>query len=215
MHAGLFEHHQPIYAELGIATFPVRPDKSPGVRRYDRMGLRASAKLVESFGDASALGIACRRNRITVLDVDTPDERVLEDALNRFGPTPFVVRTGSGHHQAWYRRNGERRLIRPDPKVPIDILGGGYVVAPPSQTNAGTYRIIQGRLDDLAVLPHMLDSLRDGTVETNPFPLAGMREGDGRNNALFKQALRFARSANSKEALLGVTMVANRQFADA
>jgi hypothetical protein len=57
---------------------------------------------------------------------------VLADALGRHGPTPFVVRGGSGNFQAWYRYNGEPRRTRAWPGLPIDLLGDGYVVAPPS-----------------------------------------------------------------------------------
>jgi hypothetical protein len=48
---------------------------------------------------------------------------------------------------------GERRQIRPDPDVPIDILGGGYVVAPPSKVAKGDYEFLQGSLDDRDRLP--------------------------------------------------------------
>src|SRR5262249_20697814 len=48
--------------------------------------------------------------------------------LTRHGPTPLVVRSGSGNFQAWYKHNGERRRIRPWPEKPIDVLGRGYTV---------------------------------------------------------------------------------------
>ena len=66
-----------------------RCDKRPSVRGYPRIGLRASAELASKFADAPGLGIMCgERSRVTVLDVDTTDERVLADALSRHGPTP-------------------------------------------------------------------------------------------------------------------------------
>jgi hypothetical protein len=80
-----------------------------------------------------------KRNRLTVLDVDTQDERVLADAVDRHGKTPIVIRSGSGNFQAWYRHGGERRLIRPRHNVPIDILDAGPVVAPPSKVAKGQY----------------------------------------------------------------------------
>ena len=73
----------------------------------------------------------------------------LADALARHGDTPFIVRSGSGHFQAWYRRQNEGRHIRPDPGTPIDILGDGFVVAPPSVGEKGQYEIISGSLADL------------------------------------------------------------------
>ena len=112
-----FRDWQPQYAAHGIATFPVDigPDgKKPLVSNYARFGLRASSEIAQKFPDATGIGFMVgARSRLTVLDVDSPDDRVLADALDRHGPTPIVVRTGSGNCQAWYRHNGEGRLIRP------------------------------------------------------------------------------------------------------
>ena len=94
--------------------------------------------------------MAGKHSRLTVLDVDRPRRaRVLAAALDQHGRTPIVVRTGSGNRQAWYRHNGEERLIRPEPDKPIDILGGGFVVGPPSHGTKSNYQFIEGGLDDL------------------------------------------------------------------
>jgi hypothetical protein len=136
--SGIFAQWQPIYAERGIATFPCTETKAPAVRNYHRFGVPASTALVSRFSSASALGFMCgKRSGITPLDIDCKDERVLADALDRHGKTPVVVRSGSGNFQAWYRHNGEGRQIRPWPELTIDILGGGFVVAPPSHVEKG------------------------------------------------------------------------------
>jgi hypothetical protein len=128
-----FREWQPEYAVRGIATFPVGPDKKPMVRHYGKFGLAGSAQIACKLGAAKAFGFACGKpSGVTVLDVDSKDERILADAISRHGQTPIVIRTGSANYQAWYRHAGERRLIRPRPNVPIDILGAGFVVAPPS-----------------------------------------------------------------------------------
>jgi hypothetical protein len=133
--SGVFRKWQPIYAEHHIATFPCTPTKAPAVRNYARLGVRASGTLASRFGSHDAFGFMCgRRSQITSLDIDCKDERILADALDRYGKTPVVVRSGSGNFQVWYRHNGEHRLIRPWPELPIDILGGGFVVAPPSES---------------------------------------------------------------------------------
>lgn len=122
---GAFAEWQPRYAEHGIITFPVVVDetrKKPAVKGYLKIGLPTSSQLALRFVDHDALGIACKRNRLTILDVDTTDERELADGLARHGQTPFIVRSGSGNFQAWYRNNGESRRIRPDPARPVDIL---------------------------------------------------------------------------------------------
>jgi hypothetical protein len=192
----LFSKWQPIYAEHGIATFPVRLGevKKPAIKNYLKIGKAASAALAERFGEANAFGFACERSKITVLAVDTDDERVLASALDRHGQTPIVIRSGSGHYHAWYKRNGERRHVRPWKDLPIDVLGGGYIVAPPSVAAKGTYEFLQGSLDDLTSLP-TLRNVSD--LIKVPKPAAAIREpernrswnemgdGSGRNDALF------------------------------
>ena len=222
MRAGLFEHWQAEYAERRVATFPVRPDKTPAVRGYLGIGRKASNQMAMSFADATGIGFACKRNRITVLDVDTTDESVLADGLARYGDTPFIVRSGSGHFQAWYRRNGEERRIRPDPRVPIDILGDGFVVAPPSQANTGVYQIIRGSLDDLPNLPRMSDaSDKTGpslsTDDSEHLAKAPGRRstiliGQGRNDDLFRQCLKLARTCKRLEELMEKAMDYNRGY---
>ena len=92
------------------------------------------------------------------MDVDTDSEKVVTDALAFYGPSPLVARTPSGGHHVYYRHNGcQRRRIR-DPYwrergAPVDVLGNGMVVAPPSRSPAGRYIFVQGGLDDLLRLP--------------------------------------------------------------
>lgn len=224
---GAFAEWQPRYAEHGISTFPVSIDgkrKKPAVQGYLKIGIPTSGQLALKFPGHDAIGLACKRNRITVLDVDTTDERVLADGLSRHGQTPFIVRSGSGNFQAWYRNGGERRRIRPVPDVPIDILGDGYVVAPPSLGSRGRYEIIQGSLDDLSSLPKMKIEAVNDDAEIDPevifthFQDAGfksnLREGQGRNDALFRRALRSARYATTQEELIQMVAQANKQFPD-
>ena len=83
---GLFAQYQPRYAEHGVATFPVNDNKRPAVSNYLRMGLQASRRLTEKFCDADGLGFACgERSGITVLDVDSPDERLGIGTMARGG----------------------------------------------------------------------------------------------------------------------------------
>src|SRR5215211_4402772 len=151
---GIFAKWQPRYAEHGIPTFPVAIESSgkrPSIKGYLKVGSEVSRQLALRFTANDAFGLALGPvNGITVLDVDTSDERVLSDAFGRHGASPFVVRSGSGNYHAWYRHAGERRLIRPwGRELPIDLLGAGFVVAPPSIGARGRYEIIQGGLDDL------------------------------------------------------------------
>lgn len=223
---GLFAEWQPRYAEHRIPTFPVSPDKKPSISNYQKIGTRGSGQIALRFPDHDAFGVGCKISRLTILDVDTNDERVLADGLDEFGPTPFIVRSGSGNFQAWYRNNGESRRIRPDPHRPIDILGSGFVVAPPSIGRKGQYQIIAGTLDDLDRLPKMraikkitqlVKAPQSEISERSENVLqrqSAMRDGDGRNNSLLRPALRSAHHANTIEELIQMVSRANQQFAE-
>ncbi len=205
---GIFGRWQPEYAARGVPTFPVQiagKEKRPGVRNYMKIGSVASEKLVKQFADASAFGLACGRlTGLTILDVDCKDERVLADALARHGETPFVVRTGSENFQAWYRHNGEKRQVRPWGKeLPIDQLGDGYVVAPPSKGTRVSYEIVQGTLDDLPTLPFMRNAWRAGQGQPRT-----AHEGE-RNKALWWHCMEQAHSCDVFDDLLDVAQTFN------
>ena len=208
--AGLFSEWQPRYAECGIATFPVRIDgtqKKPAVSNWQRMGRRASTRLLLKFGEFDALGFQLGpRSRISVLDVDTRDERVFADALNRHGQTPIHVRSGRGHHQAWYRHAGEPRdcgTFRRRLGLPIDLLGDGLLVAPPSRGSYGPYQFIRGGLDDLGSLPIMkgLEGLLK-PLQTPAGDHVGNLVPEGRrNNELWRACMREAARGGERGAL--------------
>jgi Bifunctional DNA primase/polymerase, N-terminal len=201
---GIFREWQPRYAEQGIATFPVGPDKRPRTRGYLRTGLKGSRKLAEKY-DADALGFGPgQRSGLTVLDVDTHDKAVLAEAQEQFGQSSVIVQTPGGYH-AWYRHRGERRHVRPNPGRPIDILGSGFVVAPPSQVAKGEYQFIQGTLDDVDTLTSLsgfLDSLR----------WRRMREGDGRYVEMRRACQREVRYVDCHAALLDWALTRNLDF---
>ena len=208
-----FQHWQSEYAAHGIATFPVGPDKKPLVSHYGRCGLPGSAEIARKFPDAVGFGfMAGPRNRITALDCDSTDERVLADGLDRHGRTPLIARTGSGHFQAWYCHNGEGRMIRPEPNRPIDILGGGLIVAPPSQMAKGGYQFIQGQLDDLDRLPVMAHVPEKARPLSKIHGVNGAVSQGERNDRLFRLCLVNARSCDDLDALIDVAMTRNAEF---
>jgi hypothetical protein len=190
---GIFSTWQPVYAEHGIATFPVTAEKTPATKGYLQTGIPGSTQLAQKFQSANAFGFACGpHSKIALVDIDTKNERALTDALSIYGDTPVISRTASGGFHAWYRYNGERRQIRPAPG--IDILGcGGMAVAPPSQVAKGSYEFIQGCLDDLDRLTPMAGN-EVAKAQAHVSPLQGMREHDGRNNALFNAIGPIART---------------------
>jgi hypothetical protein len=194
-----FAEWQPRYAAKHIPTFPVNDNKKPGVRAWNRVGFNGSAELAEKFHDADAFGFQPgKRSRVTVLDVDTRDEAVLGDAIKQHGGSPFLVMTGNGFH-VYYRHGGEPRRIRRDGEPPIDLLGGGYVIAPPSQLAKGGYEIIRGTFDDLDRLPPIKG------VDHVPAPIP---KGT-RDNTVFKLLLRDAQHCDDFETLLDRSMTLN------
>ena len=213
----LFARHQPKFAAHGVATFPCSTsEKKPLVTNYFQMGVRASTALTRRFANADAMGFATgRRNGITVLDVDVPDQRVLDDAVARHGEPRIVVRTASGKFHAYYRHNGEPRKVRPWPERPIDLLGERSVVmAPPSRFGSGRYDIIHGTLDDLDRLTtmHGLDDLapspeteQQGAAADDP----PIRQGQ-RNNWLWRECMRQARQCENLGALLDFARTRNQ-----
>lgn len=216
--SGVFAEWQPQYAARGIVTVPVDADrKAPAVKGPDRFGMRASSELVHQFSEATALGfIAGRRNNITALDIDTDAERVLADALNRHGHSPFIVRTASGKFHAYYRHNGERRKIRPWQELPVDLLGGGLCIAAPSIVTKGQYQIVEGTLDDPDRLP-IMRGLEAELYLSNSGPrpkMRQMREGDGRNNWLFRQLGSEAHSYDDLNRLLDRAQTLNKELVD-
>ncbi len=151
--SGVFAEWQPRYAAHRVATFPVK-DKRPCVRHWQKVGLNGSSQLAMKFVDADAFGFQCgARNRITVVDIDSNDEHIVGEAIKLFGESPIIWRTGSGNYAMPFRHNGETRDIRPVPGLPIDVLGGGFAVAPPSIGAKVRYEFLQGSLADLDRLP--------------------------------------------------------------
>lgn len=204
---GIFSRWQPAYDEAGIATFPVDAErKAPTVGNYLRAGRPASREWAAKFPEADALGFACGpRNRLTVVDVDAPNENLLADVLDRFGPSPIIIRTASGKYHVWYLHGGERRKIRaPGLDGPVDILGGGYAVAPPSRSAKGEYQFIAGSLADLGQLPTMAQAC----PANDPAEISPAKPGS-RNESLFRACLRVAPDCLDFDMLLARAAVLN------
>ena len=184
------------------------------MKNPQKFGRDASALISSRYQDASAFGYYCgRRNGITVLDVDTPDERVLSDAMHRHGQTPIVVRTGSGKFHALYRFNNEQRAVRAWDGLPIDLLGAGLAIAPPSLVSKGHYQIIEGHLDDLDRLPIMRE-LEDRLYVDRANGPRPQKQGEGRNNDLWRRAMREAHHTDNYEQLLDRVETLNQEYVE-
>lgn len=164
-----FTVQQPRYAEAGLITFPVnfaplpsgKVDKVPAVKGWQKIGAKGSAALgqKESFAACGVGLVTGKRSGLTILDIDTPSENALADALSKHGKSPVIAKTASGKFHVWYKHNGEGRHIRPFEGLDIDILGqggaGGFAVVPDSEHDGKRYEFIQGGLDAVPALPVM------------------------------------------------------------
>src|SRR5262245_5446336 len=75
-----FADLQRVYADHQVVTYPLKQDKAPAIRGYDRVGAKGSQQLAIKFPEATACGfIAGRRNGLTVVDIDSPDDRLVDD----------------------------------------------------------------------------------------------------------------------------------------
>src|SRR5262249_26346179 len=148
-----------------------------------------------------------QKSGVTVVDVDDATGRDLQWALEQFGLSPIVVRTGSGTHHIWYRHSGEKRRIRPFRGHEIDILGNGIVVAPPStRPDGGAYKCVLGSLADVRRLPPIRRAGGAAIDQPEPAVLAATQSGailEGRRNkALFDYARSIAGDLGKKEELV-------------
>jgi hypothetical protein len=206
---GVFASWQPRYAEFGIPTFPVRigSDKKPRTNGFLNVGIGGSRQLAIKFPTDDAFGfVPGKRTRITVLDIDSISERERDDAFSRHGEPAIVVRTPSGGWHGWYRHAGERRRIRPwGPARPIDVLGGGYVVAPPSQGPHGCYEFVKGELEDVPRLAPLRGvDLAPAAAVTMGGTL--VQEGE-RHKTLLRYCQEQARHCDDLEQLIDVARI--------
>lgn len=189
-------------------------DKKPLVNNYTKIGLQASAQLAKRFVTAENFAfMAGAINGISVVDVDTNDKSLWNEAERIFGASPLWIKTGSGNVQMLYRHRGEGRYIRPREDLPIDILGAGVVIAAPSARGQG-YQLIRGKLADLEDLPQILglEAFLKAEKVANSSGLPGSIIPVGsRNSSLLAHLRSEARHCDTLEDLVDVGMA----FSDA
>jgi hypothetical protein len=167
------------------------------------------------FPDAPGVAaLAGARNKLTIIDIDErgpAGERLLADVQRQYGDSKFVARTGSGGFHCYFRHNGEGRKIRPDPRKPIDLIGGGPIVLPPSRGFRGNYEIIHGRVEDLAAL----EPIRTNTSSASyaAIHLHSVRAGE-RDKKFWPHIARQAHFAKSLDELIAIAREMNEMMAE-
>lgn len=193
-----------IYRRHGIQIYPTRPDV-PTKSMVRQPGRFRARTVDERFKDANAAFIAGANNNITVIDIDAPGSYYVDMATEMFGDTPYVIKTPSGGTHLAFLHSGEIRSIRPfGNDVPIDLLGGGTVVAPPSRRIAsekkcaGEYRTVGDLEAALANLP----PIREGALPValhKPVTSPTISVGN-RNNTLFTKGRAIAAKLSKSHA---------------
>ena len=99
--------------------------------------------------------------------------------------------------------------------LPIDLLGAGLAIAPPSRVAKGEYQIIEGHLDDLDRLPIMRELEDRLYVGRASGPRPAKAKGDGRNNDLWRRAHAGRLTMSTTyEQLLDRAQTLNEEFAE-
>lgn len=155
------------YAEMGLAVFPVRQNKTPYTPhgcKDAKTDIRAIKNWWKRYPDAN-IGIATGSisGGIVVIDIDIDEDKGVygDESLNEWekehGELPETWRaiTGRGGYHIYYRSDDSiKNTTNLYPGV--DIRGeGGYVIAPPSIHQNGNY--YQWELDPNDVDIHFAD----------------------------------------------------------
>lgn len=205
---GVYSQHAPTYADAGLPVFPVDVrHKKPAVKGWQNATPRRARGWLKSDQLAAADGIGIvmgQPSGITEIDVDAVGDAWVSAAVVRFGETPIVIRTASGKAKLWYRHNSEGRHIRPFEGLPIDVLGGGFTIAPPSWRDdlGQQYRFIRGAISEIANLPPIRpDALSKGFTRAAEVVQRGQR-----NDSLFRYCMAQARHCDDVEGLVDVAV---------
>ena len=206
MAAGIYAQHADAYADAGLPVFPVDTrSKRPAVRGWQNATPRRARTWanIPNLGGADGLGIVMGKpSGLTEIDVDGVGEAWLALAVERFGETPVAIRTASGKAKLWYRHNGEGRHIRPFPGQPIDVLGNGFTIAPPSwrEDLAASYLFRTGGLHDVANLP----TIPSEALEAVSGHRASLALPGERNQSLWRYCMAQARHCDRLDDLVDV-----------
>lgn len=126
--------------------------KHPIGKGWQTRGLRSWADIVATWQDRPAAGVGIvtgAPSGVWILDVDpgAGGPARLRELIDEHGPLPptYTVETGSGGWHAYFRMPGDFEPTNSRGRLPVglDVRGtGGQVVAPPSTSAKGAYRVL-------------------------------------------------------------------------
>ncbi len=134
------------------------------------------------------IGISTAPSNLLILDVDVSGKKqgmaslaTIYDQL----PETLQVTTGSGGIHAYYARNDIEPFQRIGALPGIDLIGNGYVIAPPSLHASGQQYSWANKANIATVPPVLINLHRERASVTEVESRATIGQGD-RNNALFR-----------------------------
>ena len=220
------------YAEYGWKVYPlIQSGKIP--HKGSNGHLDASndpeevKRLFLQYGPSSNIGISLLDTEYIIIDIDLHQEgksgfeslQELEDAYQEL-PDTFTVTTPRNGEHKYFKVSGlslDRDVI--DFRPGVDVLGS-KVMAVPSQTEKGAYRVKSGKISDIAELPRWFLELmmqhdrqkqrpnesftdtyhtRNGTGKESTFQILEQvikGVGEGERNAFFTRAFGTLLKAN-------------------
>ncbi len=174
------------YISRGLSVIPVGTNKRPSLKSWKKYQeeLASDLDIEQWFSKDQNIGIVTGSiSGITVVDIDVKGDVVV--SVDKF-PETYTVKTPSGGYHLYYQYTPEiKQTANTFPHLPhVDIRNdGGYVVAPPSQTDKGVYEIVK----NIPYAPFPISMFNPVFMKKIAGVLKGMNilmEGDGRNNAL-------------------------------
>ena len=192
------------YAVNGYSVIPLKPgQKLPLLLSWKKYQTKSAedAEIEAWFSKNPTANIGIITGKIsgiTVIDIDTKGDTVVP--LETFPPT-YTVKTPSGGYHLYYQYDSSiQQTANTFPQFPhVDIRNdGGYVVAPPSSTEKGSYTVINNGIT--APFPvKLFPSTSKNKESTQLTAKIGLIEGEGRDNAMTSVIGKLIRSYLPKD----------------
>ena len=219
-----------IYAEYGLAVFPLVPDSKYPLTKQGFKDATTDEKQIKEWwtkNPEANIGIATGHysGNLVVIDLDIKDgaggvesfEKWLDESYAYLPETPAVLTWSGGRH--YYFRSRSNVPSRIGWLKGVDVRAeGGYVVAAGSVINGEPYEWavsiedvdIQSEEDDVWV-SYLFDEIRKGSGENKPFHLSDRIEQGKRNETLYKMACSMQGKGNSDRAILAAVLAENNE----
>jgi hypothetical protein len=210
------------YAGLGYPVFPCRiNDKRPATDHGCYDATTDVEQINRWWTTNPDLNVAIATNGLVVVDIDGADNHWPgEEHSMELASVPTAKTPSGGSHR--YFRQPEKKSYKNSVKKLADNVdtrsNGGYVLAPPSQVNGGSYAWVDGcELDtgpeDLKEAPSWISDKLDEAETKTQTPLVRSKEQPipqgQRDHALFKMACAHRRIGHTEKEIFASLMVVN------